>query len=86
MFRIEDEEEEDFVEEEPEASVVNTKKLATAQHFEYIDVASIKKEPDCVVKGEPGDSLDFEGVKEEVGDDISVQENDACHGNIERHR
>jgi hypothetical protein len=86
MFRIEDEEEGNFVKEEPEASIGNTKKLAAGQHFEYIDVESVKKEPDYVFKGEPGDSLDFEGIKEEVEDDISVQENDACYGDIETHK
>jgi hypothetical protein len=86
MFRIEDEEEGNFVKEDPEACIENTKKLATAQHFEYMDVASVKKEPGYVFKGEPGDSLDFEGIKEEVEDDISMQENDACHGDIETHR
>lgn len=85
MFRIEDEEEENFFKEEPEASIENAKKLATGQHFEYINVASIKKEPDHVFKGEPGDSSDFEGIKEEVVDDIFVQDNDACHGDIETH-
>jgi hypothetical protein len=86
MFHIEDEEEGNFVKEEPEASIENTKKLTTGQHFEYIDVASIKKEPYYVFKGEPGDSLDFEGIKEEVEDDISVEGNDACNGDIETHR
>jgi hypothetical protein len=86
MFHIEDEEEGNFVKEEPEVSTENTKKPTTGQHFEYINVASIKKEPHYVFKGEPGDSVDFEGFKEEVEDDISVQENDACNGDIETHR
>jgi hypothetical protein len=55
-------------------------------YFEYIDVASVKKEPVYVVKEEPGDSLDLERIKEGVEDDISLQKNYVCHGVIETHR
>ncbi|XP_023708137.1 uncharacterized protein LOC111864833 isoform X3 [Cryptotermes secundus] len=85
MFRIEVEEEGNFLKEQRLAPIENTMKLATGQHLEYIDVVSIKKEPDCAFKGEQGNSLDFEGIKEEVEDDISVQESCTCHGHIETH-
>jgi hypothetical protein len=42
---MEDEEEGNFVKQEPEASVENTEKPATeGQHFKYIDAASIKNQ------------------------------------------
>jgi hypothetical protein len=85
---MEDEEEGNFVQQEHEASKENTKKPGTeGQHFEYIDVASIKEEPCHVFEGEPGDSFDCEGMKEEVVEgEISVQGNDVCVGEIEAHR
>lgn len=52
---------------------MSAKKPTSGQYFEYIDVASVKKEPVCVVKEEPGDSLDFERIKEGIEDDICLQ-------------
>jgi hypothetical protein len=89
MFHVESEPEENFVKQEPGECVENTKKLATEesrQHFEYVDVTSIKKEADYIIKEEPEESFEnlfFETVKEEAEDEISIQENEVCLGDAE---
>jgi hypothetical protein len=84
MFCVEGEGE-NFVKQEPGVFVENTEN----QHFEYIDVTSMKTETGYITKEEHEEcfeKLDFETVKEETEEEISVHENEVCLGDVEGSR
>jgi hypothetical protein len=59
-------------------STVSTKKVASEenrQRFDNVDVASVKNETYGI---EPGGALSSQVVKEELVDENSVHENEAC--------
>jgi hypothetical protein len=93
MVRVESEREENFVKQELRVCVEHTKKPASKecrQHFEYVDVTSIKTETDYyITKEEPGEcfeKLGFDMIKEEVEDEVSVQKNEMHLGDMEASR
>lgn len=75
-----------FVKQALEACTESTKKVATEesrQRSEYVDVASVKKETDDI---EPGWTLSSHVVKEELADEISLHENEACQWGLKTNR
>lgn len=92
MVRVESEREENFVKQELRVCVEHTKKPASKecrQHFEYVDVTSIKTETDYITKEEPGEcfeKLGFDMIKEEVEDEVSVQKNSVSLEDVEANR
>jgi hypothetical protein len=89
MFRVERGGGGNFGNEELEACTETTKKLAPEerrQYFEYVGVASVKKEAEDVSTEEPGGTWSCQVVKEELEDEISVHENEGCLWGLETTR
>jgi hypothetical protein len=86
MFQIDSATDGNLFKQALETCTVSTKKVASEesrQRFEYVDVASVKKETYDV---EPGGALSSQVVKKELADEISVHENEACHWGLGTNR
>jgi hypothetical protein len=89
MFRVESAGDGNLVKQELEACTEGTKKLApeeSRQHFEYVDIASVKKETDDVSTEKLGGTWTSQIVKEEMEDEISLHENEARMWGLETSR
>jgi hypothetical protein len=86
MLRRESAGDGNFVEQAPEACTESTKKVApeeSRQRFEYVDVASVKKETNDI---QPGWTLSAHIVKEELADEISLHEDEPCQWGLKTNR